>query len=620
MSRRTLILPIGAGVIGQDDVPLVRIMDSDETPTSITIYGVVDTVQPVESVTWTVNGVEQTGDVSRSPVLELTDLQPETSYAITLRATNVNGESQASARTIWTKKITTITPADVIDGVSYYDYQDVYRTGTMPERDETDITVSGRDVTVPAGHYAESETVSVSSEYIIPTGTKNINTNGTEDVTQYANVNVNVPASAVDTGTKQTNITTNGTQTVDVVGYANNEITVNVPASAVDVGTLTLPAITQNVTLFTQDVTGYRAVAFPVAVPASEVDSGTKQITSNGNGQDVVGYAAVDVNVQPNLTTLPVTPQTSPQTIVPSGNVDGYNQVTVSAVTGAIDPNITASNIRDGVTILGVTGDYQGGSCNLMNGKFITQNGTYNAQTDDGYDGYEDVTVDVQPNTMSLLADQNNTTYRAQDYNVDGFDEVNVSVQGCNIMQGKFITQNGIYNAQTDGFDGYEDVTVDIPQPTYQQLYLQPEPYNQDIEAQRDYQCDGFDEVHIEAMNLMQNKTITQNGFYNAMDDAVDGYESIFVDVQGGGACTLTTLNVTPSTTSQTITPSGEDGWDEVNVDAVTSAIDANIIAGNIRNGVSILGVQGTVEGGAPQNLTFTFADGTSGTYTFYAS
>lgn len=553
MSRRTLILPIGAGVIGQDDVPLVRIMDSDETPTSITIYGVVDTVQPVESVTWTVNGVEQTGDVSRSPVLELTDLQPETSYAITLRATNINGQSQASARTIWTKKITTITPADVIDGVSYYDYQDVYRTGTMPERDETDITVSGRDVTVPAGHYAESETVSVSSEYIIPTGTKNINTNGTEDVTQYANVNVNVPASAVDTGTKQTNITTNGTQTVDVVGYADNEITVNVPASAVDVGTLTLPAITQNVTLFTQDVTGYRAVAFPVAVPASEVDSGTKQINSNGNGQDVVGYANVDVNVQPNLTTLPVTPQTSPQTIVPSGNVDGYNQVTVSAVTGAIDPNITASNIKDGVTILGVTGDYTGGSCNLMNGKLITQNGIYNAQTDDGYDGYEDVVVDVQPNTGPLFADQNNTTYRAQDYNVDGFDEVTVDV----------------------------DVSQEL---TY--LY------------------------------------VSQNGFYDIFDDPqypnFKGYNAVNVDVQPN---LYYPSNVTPTTSQQTVSiPSGYDGLDAVTVDAVTSAIDANITAGNIRNGVSILGVQGNLEGGTPQNLTFTFADGTSGTYTFYAS
>ena len=40
---------------------------------------------------------------------------------------------------------------------------------------------------------------------------------------------------------------------------------------------------------------GYKKVE--VSVPASAVDTGTKPITSNGNGQDVVGYAAVDVAV-----------------------------------------------------------------------------------------------------------------------------------------------------------------------------------------------------------------------------------------------------------------------------------------------------------------------------------
>lgn len=40
---------------------------------------------------------------------------------------------------------------------------------------------------------------------------------------------------------------------------------------------------------------GYKKVE--VSVPASAVDTGTKSITSNGNGQDVVGYASIDVDV-----------------------------------------------------------------------------------------------------------------------------------------------------------------------------------------------------------------------------------------------------------------------------------------------------------------------------------
>ena len=64
-------------------------------------------------------------------------------------------------------------------------------------------------------------------EYIVPTGTKQIITNGNaQDVAAYEKVDVNVPASAVDTGTK--NITSNGNGQ-DVVGYA--AVNVNVPNS-----------------------------------------------------------------------------------------------------------------------------------------------------------------------------------------------------------------------------------------------------------------------------------------------------------------------------------------------------------------------------------------------------
>lgn len=70
----------------------------------------------------------------------------------------------------------------------------------------------------------------------------------------------------------------------------------------------------------------------------------------------------------------------------------------------------------------------------------------------------------------------------------------------------------------------------------------------------------------------------------------------------GGSAPVIDELNVTPSTSSQTITaPAGTDGYSPVNVAAVDATIDANITAGNIKSGVEILGVTGTYTGGAPQ-------------------
>jgi hypothetical protein len=58
-----------------------------------------------------------------------------------------------------------------------------------------------------------------------------------------------------------------------------------------------------------------------------------------------------------------------------------------------------------------------------------------------------------------------------------------------------------------------------------------------------------------------------------------------------------TGVTANPKTSAQTIKPSkGYDGLKQVAITAVTSAIDSNIVAGNIKNGVTILGVEGTYD------------------------
>ena len=77
---------------------------------------------------------------------------------------------------------------------------------------------------------------------------------------------------------------------------------------------------------------------------------------------------------------------------------------------------------------------------------------------------------------------------------------------------------------------------------------------------------------------------------------------------------TLSTLNVTPTTSAQSITPtSPDDGFDEVNVSAVTASIDQNIVASNIKKDVEILGVTGNYEGESPTLVTKTITE--NGTY-----
>ncbi len=69
--------------------------------------------------------------------------------------------------------------------------------------------------------------------------------------------------------------------------------------------------------------------------------------------------------------TKTVTPTTSQQIITPSSGKNGITQATVNAVTSAIDNNIVAENIKKDVTILNVTGTFEGGASEY-NAKIIT--------------------------------------------------------------------------------------------------------------------------------------------------------------------------------------------------------------------------------------------------------
>lgn len=61
----------------------------------------------------------------------------------------------------------------------------------------------------------------------------------------------------------------------------------------------------------------------------------------------------------------------------------------------------------------------------------------------------------------------------------------------------------------------------------------------------------------------------------------------------------IQSLSVTPTTSQQIITASGSvDGYSPITVSAVTSSIDSNITAENIKKDVTILGVTGSLESG----------------------
>lgn len=99
----------------------------------------------------------------------------------------------------------------------------------------------------------------------------------------------------------------------------------------------------------------------------------------------------------------------------------------------------------------------------------------------------------------------------------------------------------------------------------------------------------GLDKVTVAAVTSAIDANITTGNIKSGV--TILGVSGSVVELVGE------TAQVTPTTSAQTIAPITGNGLTSVEVSAVTSSIDANIVAGNIKKDVTILGVTGTYEG-----------------------
>lgn len=259
--------------------------------------------------------------------------------------------------------------------------------------------------------------VSVSASELV-SGSQTITSNGTVDVTNLAEVVVNVDdAPTLQTVTKsytptessQSETIVPGTGydglsevevTVDAISstYVGSGIdrrsssnltasgaTVTAPAGyyassaskSVATGTAGTPiatkstvnnhsiSITPSVTNTTGYITGGTNSGTAVSVSASELVSGTLSVTTNGT-KDVTNYASINVNISgdvPVFQDKTVTPTESEQVIEPDDDYDGLSSVTVSAIDSSyVGSGITQRSSTDlsasGATITVPAGYY----------------------------------------------------------------------------------------------------------------------------------------------------------------------------------------------------------------------------------------------------------------------
>ena len=154
--------------------------------------------------------------------------------------------------------------------------------------------------------------------------------------------------------------------------------------------------------------------------------------------------------------------------------------------------------------------------------------------------------------------------------------------------QDKTITVNGSYTADA-GYTGLGTVTVKVDTVNNTSLIITPGTLIHSFTASSPYT--GYGTVTVNAVTSSIDSNIQAENIKDGV--SILGVSGTVTELNGS------TKTVTPTTSQQTVTPtSPSNGLTSVTVNAVTSSIDSNIQAENIKEGVSILGVSGTYTAG----------------------
>lgn len=317
-------------------------------------------------------------------------------------------------------------------------------------------------------------------------------------------------------------------------------------------------------------------------VPSGTPTLGTKTITANGTY-----YASDD-------------------------SLDGYSSITVNVANGM---SVVETTDPGGGTIVTVTGQ-----------EFVLQSKTVTPTTsqqiispDNGYAGLQTVTVNAIPSQYIIPTGTKSITQNGTGIDVTNYAAVNVAVPDSTFAVNLEYNENTdmwepdqtIADIQTAYLAGRRILVVGPDQSDYSaggyfDIYAgllvywivveQYVPIAAEVRTTYEYNYSGIEIVSQETYIIPSGtKSITQNG--TGID--VTNYASVNVNVSGGGSNLQAKTNITPTESSQTITPdAGYDGLSSVQINGISSTYVGSDITRRSSTDLTASGATVTVPSG----------------------
>ena len=455
----------------------------------------------------------------------------------------------------------------LLEGITAYS-KDTKYTGTIPTRSANNVSASGATVKVPAGYYPTAveqsvvsgtlpaPSIAVSSAGLI-TATDTLETSG------YITADSKTSTKQLATQGAKTITPSTSAQTAIASGtYATGDITV----AAVPTETKTVGAngtYTPSVGKFFSSVVVDIAGDTPTYQTKVVDPSTSQQVVQADDGYDALSKVTINAI---ELQSKEVAPSVVAQTLTPDDGYDGLSKVVVKAASlgsATITPKTTqqtATPTNGAIGLSSVTVE-----AIQTETKDITSNGTY---TPASGKYFSSVSVAVPGSNFTTqdktVAPTTSEQVVKPDSGYNGLSSVTVGAIGTESLNA---TSNGNYTPTSGKY--YSDVTVAVPIPefTTQAKTVTPTASTQTVKPDTAY--NGLSQVTVNPVPTA-SKTITESGTYSAPSGT--WWDSITVDIEAKADPVLEQVNITPSETTQTITPStGYDGISQVNVSAISS-------------------------------------------------